>query len=46
MDAAGKSEMLDTAKPTRKVLGIDIDIRKHNRAAIDAHALRTRIKMI
>lgn len=28
------------------VLGIDIDIREHNRAAIDAHPMRKRIEMI
>lgn len=30
----------------RKVLGIDIDIRAHNRAAIEAHAMASRIQMI
>ena len=30
----------------RKVIGIDIDIRAHNRAAIEAHPLSTRIQMI
>lgn len=30
----------------RKVLGIDVDIRSHNRAAIDAHSMRSRIQMI
>ncbi len=30
----------------RKVLGIDIDIRAHNRAAIEAHPMATRIRMI
>lgn len=30
----------------RKVLGIDIDIRAHNRAAIEAHPLASRIQMI
>lgn len=30
----------------RKVLGIDIDIREHNRAAIEAHPMATRIQMI
>lgn len=32
-------------KSRRKVLGIDIDIRAHNRAAIDAHPMRSRIEM-
>lgn len=30
----------------RKVLGIDIDIREHNRAAIEAHPMASRIQMI
>jgi cephalosporin hydroxylase len=30
----------------RKVLGIDIDIRAHNRAAIEAHPMASRIEMI
>lgn len=30
----------------RKVLGIDIDIRKHNREAIEAHPMASRIQMI
>jgi len=31
---------------TRKVLGIDIEIRPHNRAAIEAHPMYSRIQMI
>jgi len=30
----------------RKVLGVDIDIRSHNRAAIEAHPMASRIEMI
>lgn len=30
----------------RKVLGVDIDIRSHNRAAIEAHPMASRIQMI
>ena len=30
----------------RKVIGIDIDIRNHNRAAIEAHPMASRIQMI
>jgi len=30
----------------RKVLGVDIDIRKHNREAIENHSMYTRIEMI
>lgn len=37
---------LDPVQSKRKVLGIDIDIRDHNRAAIDAHPMRSRIEMI
>lgn len=35
-----------TGRPRREVLGIDIDIRRHNRAAIEAHPLASRIEMI
>jgi cephalosporin hydroxylase len=45
-DATEKGEMLDPRKPKRKVLGIDIDIRPHNREAIEAHPLFPRIDMI
>lgn len=37
---------LDPRQSGRKVLGIDIDIRAHNRAAIEAHPLASRIQMI
>lgn len=37
---------LDPKKSRRKVLGIDIDIRAHNRAAIEAHPMASRIQMI
>jgi cephalosporin hydroxylase len=36
----------DLSKPRRQVLGVDIDIRAHNRAAIEAHPLANRIEMI
>lgn len=45
-DAAEKGETLDPRKPKRRVLGIDIDIRAHNRAAIEKHPLAGRIDMI
>jgi cephalosporin hydroxylase len=45
-DAAVNGEMLDPAKPKRKVVGVDIDIRPHNKAAIEAHPMANRIKMI
>lgn len=42
--AAGTA--MDPARSRRKVLGIDIDIRAHNRAAIEAHPMASRIQMI
>lgn len=45
-DAEKKRELLDPANPRRKVLGIDIDIRAHNREAIEAHSLFSRVEMI
>jgi cephalosporin hydroxylase len=42
---AGQSS-IDPAKSNRKVLGVDIDIRPHNRAAIEAHPMASRIQMI
>jgi len=38
--------LLPIPKINRMVLGIDIDIRKHNREAIETHPLATKIKMI
>ena len=37
---------LDPRVSRRKVLGIDIDIRAHNRTAIEAHPMASRIQMI
>lgn len=45
-EALEGGEMLDPSKPKRKVLGIDIDIREHNRKAIEAHPMANRIDMI
>ena len=45
-DAANAGDLLDPSKPRRKVLGIDIDIRAHNRAAIEEHPMASRIEMI
>lgn len=45
-DATTSGEMLDPTKPKRKVIGVDIDIRAHNRAAIQAHPMANRISMI
>ncbi|MFO7310319.1 MAG: CmcI family methyltransferase, partial [Pseudomonadota bacterium] len=45
-EATQAGQMLDTSKPRRRVLGIDIDIREHNRRAIEAHPMASRISMI
>jgi cephalosporin hydroxylase len=45
-EALEKGELLDPKKPKRKVLGIDIDIREHNRKAIEAHPMANRIDMM
>ena len=45
-DAIESGATLDPAKSNRKVLGIDIDIRAHNRVAIEAHPMASRIQMI
>ena len=37
---------VDPTKPKRKVLGIDIDIRRHNRNAIESHPMASRIQLI
>lgn len=45
-DAIETGTTLDPKNSKRKVLGIDIDIRVHNRAAIEAHPMASRIQMI
>lgn len=45
-DAVEQGQMLDPSRPQRRVLGIDIDIRAHNRAAIEAHPMANRIDLI
>jgi len=42
---AGES-VLNLRTSKRQVIGVDIDIRAHNRAAIEAHPLSSRIRMI
>jgi len=44
IEAGEKS--IDPGQSKRKVLGIDIEIRPHNRAAIEAHPMFSRIQMI
>jgi cephalosporin hydroxylase len=45
-EATEKGELLNPLNPKRKVLGIDIDIRAHNKEAILAHPMAVRIDMI
>lgn len=45
-DAIENKTMLDPSKPARRVLAVDIDIRSHNREAIEKHPLANRIDMI
>ncbi len=45
-DAIESRTTMDVLEPRRKVLGIDIDIRAHNRAAIEAHPMSNRITML
>lgn len=45
-DAVEVGEVLDPRQPKRRVVGVDIDIRAHNRAAIETHPMSGRIEMI
>ncbi|MFH0730468.1 MAG: cephalosporin hydroxylase family protein [Pseudomonadota bacterium] len=45
-DAIESRKILDPRITCRRVIGIDIDIREHNRAAIEAHPMSHRIDMI
>lgn len=45
-DAMAAGKTLDPRASQRKVIGIDIDIRPHNRAALDAHPLRPLLHLI
>ncbi|MBK5929950.1 cephalosporin hydroxylase family protein [Halochromatium salexigens] len=45
-DAAEQGKTLDPKRPDRQVIGLDIDIRAHNRAAIEAHPMASRIQLI
>lgn len=45
-EAIESGSMINPSKPKRRVLGIDIDIREHNRKAIEAHPMSNRIDMI
>lgn len=45
-EAIESGVVLDPKISKRKVLGLDIDIRQHNREAIEAHPMSSRIQMI
>jgi cephalosporin hydroxylase len=45
-DAIEGKRSMAPATSRRRVLGVDIDIRAHNRAAIEAHPMASRIQMI
>lgn len=45
-DAVETGAIPNPLEPQRKVLGVDIDIRAHNRVAIQSHFLASRIQMI
>lgn len=45
-DAVENGTMLDPMRPSRRVVGVDIDIRDHNREAINRHPMSSRITMI
>ena len=45
-DAIDQNKTLEPGKSGRKVLGIDVDIRSHNKRAIEDHPLASRIEMI
>ena len=45
-DAQRDGILLDPQRPKRKVIGIDIDIRPHNRSALEAHPLYGYMELI
>jgi cephalosporin hydroxylase len=45
-DAIASGTTLDPRRSRRRVIGIDIDIRAHNRHAIETHPMASRIEMI
>lgn len=45
-DAIESGKNFDPTKSKRKVVGIDVDIRPHNRTAIENHPMYSRIEMI
>jgi cephalosporin hydroxylase len=45
-DAQESGEFLNPEKPNRKVIGVDIDIRAHNRDELDKHPMRNRMELV
>lgn len=45
-DAVEGNSVLDPSKSKRRVIGIDIDIREHNRRAIESHPMAHMISMV
>ena len=45
-DAVQAGRSLDPHAPGRRVIGVDLEIRSHNRAALDAHPMRHKIELI
>ena len=45
-DAVESNQVLDPKKSSRRVIGVDIDIRNHNRKAIESHPLSHMISMV
>ena len=45
-EAIKNKQKFDPSKSNRKVIGIDIDIRKHNRSAIENHPMVSRIELL
>jgi cephalosporin hydroxylase len=45
-DSIENGEPLDPAAPKRKVVGVDIDIRTHNRKAIEEHPMASRLHLV
>ena len=45
-DAIEAGTAMSPNQSSRLVIGLDIDIREHNRDAIDAHPMRSRIMML
>lgn len=45
-DSIEAGTIMDPRKSARGVIGVDIDIRSHNRVAIEAHPMSSRIRMV